>query len=192
MKIGTKSLLFGVHQVFLHPLFVFVAWIKLYGWPNWKEIVCIVIHDWGYWGCGDMDGEEGERHTKWAALKALKYLDGCNLELAILKAMGPERDYSLFENSKYYYLCLCHSRFLSEKLGKTPSKLCWADKLGSALYPPWLWVLLGTLTGEIKEYMGVMKHKECIKIEGTNPFKYFLVYRDKVVPELLKENGLFL
>jgi len=26
---------------------------------DWKEIICIFIHDWGYWFCADMDGEDG-------------------------------------------------------------------------------------------------------------------------------------
>lgn len=176
MKIGTKSLLFGVHQVFLHPLFVFAGWVKLYGLPNWKELICIIIHDWGYWGCGDMDGIQGSHHPYWAA-------DIISMNIGL-------EGFEFNPKSKYYWLCLLHSRFLSKRLEMKPSKLCWADKLGSALYPPWLWVLFGTLTGEIKEYMGVMKHKDCIKIKGTNLFKYFKVYRDKVVPELLRENGL--
>jgi hypothetical protein len=174
MKIGTKSLLFGVHQFLIHPLFVLWGWVKLYGWPNWKELICIIIHDWGYWGCADMDGEEGENHTKWAANTALKFLDTSD------------------DICSYWFwyrdLCLFHSRFFAQKTKNKPSRLCWADKLGSALYPAWLWVFLGTMTGEIKEYMESMKHKE--RITETNPFRYFKVYRDEVVPDLLKEHGI--
>ncbi len=172
MKMGTKSLLFGVHQFFIHPIFVFWGWKKLYGWPNWKDLICIVIHDWGYWGCGDMDGVEGENHSELGAGLAFDYLD----------------NHGESEFLDYYTLVLLHSRFYAKKMRTTPSKLCWADKLGSALYPTWLWVLLGTLTGEIKEYMYCMKHRDFI--QESNPFKYFKVYRDKIVPELLKENGL--
>jgi len=47
MKVGTKSLLWGVHQIFWHPLTVTLAWRELYKkWPSWKEFVCIFIHDW--------------------------------------------------------------------------------------------------------------------------------------------------
>ena len=75
MQVGTKSLLFGVHQIFWHPLTVTLAWKELYKtWPSWKEFVCIFIHDWGYWGCPNMDGEEGENHPVWAAKFAAKYL----------------------------------------------------------------------------------------------------------------------
>lgn len=33
MKVGTKSVLFGAHCFFIHPVFVAIAWIKLFGWP---------------------------------------------------------------------------------------------------------------------------------------------------------------
>ena len=71
MRIGTRSLLFGVHQLVWHPVVVMLAWRNLYGqWPNWQELVCIIIHDWGYWGCPNMDGPEGENHPWWAARQA--------------------------------------------------------------------------------------------------------------------------
>jgi hypothetical protein len=170
MKIGTKSLLFGVHQFILHPLFVFWGWYKLYGLPNWKELICILIHDWGYWSCNDMDGMEGEKHQNWAADWVSSFLDKQN-DLV---------------SHKYYLLCVLHSRFHAKNLELPPSKLCWADKLGTALMPTWLWVFLGTLTGEIKEYMTVQKHKDAI--QEIDPFEYFKVYKNKIVPELLKEN----
>jgi hypothetical protein len=180
MKIGTKSLLFGVHQFLLHPLFVFWGWVKLYGWPNWKEFVCIIIHDWGYWGCANMDGDEGEMHPEWASDIAYHLFDKKKIPKDWIVVRG-----SLI--ARYSTLCLYHSRFLTRQRNGEPSRLCWADKLGSALYPIWLWVLLGTLTGEIKEYMEAMKHKE--RITETNPFEYFKVYKYKVVPDLLKEHG---
>ena len=43
MKVGTKSLLFGVHQLLWHPLTVWLGWIKLYKKPpSFKEAVCIL------------------------------------------------------------------------------------------------------------------------------------------------------
>jgi hypothetical protein len=64
IPIGTRSLLFGAHQVFLHPLFVALAWRRLYGsWPRRLPIwVAFVIHDWGYWGLPNLDGREGSAH----------------------------------------------------------------------------------------------------------------------------------
>ena len=33
MRVGTKSVLFGVHAVWIHPFFVAWAWWKLFGFP---------------------------------------------------------------------------------------------------------------------------------------------------------------
>lgn len=64
IPMGTRSLLVGAHQFLWHPLTVFLSWHDLYGkWPNWKVCVCIFIHDWGYWGCKDMEGKEGWHHA---------------------------------------------------------------------------------------------------------------------------------
>ena len=164
MKIGTKSLLFGVHQVFLHPLFVLAGWVKLYGRPNWKELVCIVIHDWGYWGCADMDGEEGGKHPEWAAQKALDWLD------------APK-------SLKYFNLCFLHSRFFAEEVRQIPSKLCWADKLGTAMMPTWLWVFLAKLTGEAEEYLKIGKDIG----EHHDPFAFFEEYKRFAI-KLVQEN----
>jgi|WetSurMetagenome_2_1015567.scaffolds.fasta_scaffold00003_170 hypothetical protein len=63
MKIGTKSILFGAHCFLIHPLFVLLAWWKLYGFP-WDPRLWIAffVHDLGYWGKPNMDGPEGETH----------------------------------------------------------------------------------------------------------------------------------
>ena len=33
MRVGTKSVLFGVHAVWIHPFFVAWAWWRLFGFP---------------------------------------------------------------------------------------------------------------------------------------------------------------
>ena len=130
MKTGTKSLLFGVHQFAWHPITVALAWRKLYGeWPCWRIAVCIVVHDWGYWGCEKMDDDKGEMHPCLGAKIAERLL-------------GVE----------YAYVVLAHSRHLARKLQLEPSKLCWPDKLSHIFYPVWLYWFLSTITGEIKEY----------------------------------------
>jgi hypothetical protein len=73
LPVGRRSLLFGVHQVIWHPFTVLLAWIKLYGLPTWREFVCIIIHDWGYWNCRDMDGQDGHDHPKYGAYLAFKW-----------------------------------------------------------------------------------------------------------------------
>lgn len=130
MKTGTKSLLFGVHQFILHPLTVWIGWIWLYGkLPTWQELICIVIHDWGYWGKTKMDDEEGERHPEFAAKIAL-YL------------FGP----------KYHDLCLFHSRHYARNAGQEPSLLCWADKISILCEPWWLYLPRAWASGELFEY----------------------------------------
>lgn len=182
MKMGTKSLLFGAHQFILHPIFVLVAWVHLYSsWPNWRELVCIIIHDWGYWGCSDMDGEEGEKHPRWAAKKIIEWF-GTNGDFTFVIARG--RGPILLMDS----LCLFHSRFLAKKQGFSPSNLCWADKLGTAMYPVWLWVFLCRITGELGEYMSVEKHVQAVGTH-TDPRNFFRGYRE-IVAAQLKENVL--
>jgi hypothetical protein len=77
MKIGTRSILFGVHTFWLHPLFVWLAWIKLYGWTwNVRIIVAFFVHDLGYWGKPDLDGTEGETHPELGARLMNIWFDG--------------------------------------------------------------------------------------------------------------------
>lgn len=131
MKIGTRSLLFGAHQILIHPWFVFWAWWKLYGFPIDPRLwVAFMIHDWGYFGKPNMDGPEGEQHPILAAT-----------------VMG-----KLF-GDKWFDLCLYHSRFLAKKYGGQYSKLCVADKLAIGLTPAWLYLPLAKASGELTEYM---------------------------------------
>lgn len=148
MKMGTKSILFGVHHWLWHPVTVLLAWRSLYGWPNWKEFVCIVIHDWGYWGCESMDGEEGRKHVEFAANFAAKYL-----------------------GNGYYRLCLFHSRHYARDWDVEPSKLCWADKLSLMYDPWWFYIPRALLSGELVEYRELgtgipleRSHREWFKI----------------------------
>lgn len=158
MKIGTKSLLFGVHQFLLHPLVVAWAWFRLYGlrpqligteipgppgvqcWPPAEVRASILhprmwlaffVHDLGYWGKPNMDGPEGEEHPR----------VGARFMLAITGSFA------------WHDFVLYHSRFFAKRHGVKPSTLCIADKLSICLPPRWLYLLLGGLTGEVAEYM---------------------------------------
>ena len=128
IQIGTKSLIFGIHQVFWHPYTVYRAWKELYGPPSWKELICIIIHDWGYWGLPDLDGQEGSLHPFFGAGLALKYL-----------------------GMDYYDLCLGHSRHLAQMMNRKPSRLCYADKLSFKYDPRWFYLLRSWLSGELQE-----------------------------------------
>ena len=131
MKVGTKSLLFGVHQVFIHPFWVALAWWKLYGFPFDPRLwVAFIVHDWGYWGCPEMDGPKGDLHPYRGA------------EI-MLKLFGTE----------WYYFCLGHSRFLAKQNNTQPSRLCMADKLSLGLEPWWMYLPRAIASGELTEYM---------------------------------------
>ena len=49
MRVGTKSVLFGVHAIWIHPFFVAWAWWRLFGFP-WdpKLWFAFALHDAGY------------------------------------------------------------------------------------------------------------------------------------------------
>jgi hypothetical protein len=154
MKIGTKSLLFGAHQFIIHPITVLLAAIKMRGkFPNWKECICIFVHDWGYWGCENMEGEEGLVHPEYGALIVNKLLDH-NFHMGSGHVSGDDKWDTLAKKTewKYYYFCRYHSRSYASKFHQSPSELCWWDKL-CVLYDPW-WLYLPRvyLSGEIHEY----------------------------------------
>lgn len=137
MKIGTKSVLFGAHCFFLHPIFVAIAWIKLYGFPFDPRIwIAFFVHDLGYWGKPNMDGPEGEKHVEFGA--------------KIMRMFGEEwADFALY-----------HSRYYAKKNDAQPSKLCFADKLSFCVTPRWLYLPMVNATGEINEYIKNAKKAE--------------------------------
>jgi hypothetical protein len=136
MRVGTRSVLFGFHQFAIHPMFVAVAWWKVYGFPWDPRLwLAIFVHDLGYIGKPNMDGPEGETHPEVGA-----------------------RMMSIF-GQEWHDLVLLHSRFYCKRLGRTHSRLCVADKLAICLYPRWLWKLLVTLSGEIDEYLFGERYK---------------------------------
>jgi hypothetical protein len=129
MKVGTKSLLIGVHQIVWHPLTVYRAWSRLYGRPNLREALCIILHDWGYWGSLEMDGPTGAKHPEAGAAIAAALFDGAHGDLVLL-----------------------HSRRYALDRKRNPSKLCWADKLSIVYEPDWFYLLRARASGELREY----------------------------------------
>jgi hypothetical protein len=130
-SIGTKTLLFGYHQLLLHPLFVAIAWWKLYGFPwDLRLWAAFFLHDIGYFGKPNMDGVEGSAHP----------------------FIGAEIMYILFDQP-WYDFCLYHSRTIAKEYSSPVSKLCYADKLAFMLYPQWLLKFLYRLSGEYEQYL---------------------------------------
>lgn len=163
VKVGTRSVLFGGHAFWLHPWIVAAAWTRLYGFP-WDPRLWLAffVHDLGYIGKPNMDGEAGEAHPELGA-KVLRFFGGW----------------------PWYYFVLFHSRFYVKKYregwggfyvyadirGKTlsepqPSRLCYADKVALTMTPSWLHILLCRLSGELDEYMDPEMHQDGGKYEG--------------------------
>jgi hypothetical protein len=172
MKVGTKSLLFGVHCIVIHPLWVALAWWKLYGFPwDFRLWVAFIVHDWGYWGCSEMDGPNGgDMHPRLGAEIMHKLFD------KMLYYSDPQSCYRL-QSNEWYYFCMCHSRFLSKQLCRQPSKLCMADKLSLGLEPWWLYLPRAWVSGELKEYMksaqpeGKHGHMNCANVSVITWYK---------------------
>lgn len=131
MRIGTKSILFGVHQFLLHPAFLWAAWTRLYGFPlDPRLYIAFAVHDLGYISRSNMDGPESEQHVELGA-KIMTTLFG----------------------QRWGEFCGCHSRYFARLHGLPVSRLCVADKLAFAMMPSWLYLPLARVTGELQEYM---------------------------------------
>ena len=169
MKTGTKSLIFGIHQVFLHPILVYRAWMLLYERPTLKELICIIVHDWGYFGKPNLDGKEGTRHPELGAKIAGK----------------------LF-GKEYEEFCLCHSRHYALILGKEPSKLCWADKLSLTLENKKFYLFRATLSGEMKELRMTAHVNNLIDISESNDVWYNIIIESTYKSVETKTNGTFM
>jgi len=185
MKIGTKSLLFGAHQFIIHPIFVAIAWIKLYGW-TWKiqHWVAFLVHDFGYWGKPNMDGKEGKKHPELGAkimhwlfdkyeyedfnYDNVTYYDHFETIRKIRRLEGWKVcDIQELDNcvsvlyhrrtKTWYNFTLYHSRHYASEKNVLPSQLCYADKMAFVITPRWLYIPMAKATGEIYEYMGEVK-----------------------------------
>jgi len=148
--VGTKSILVGAHQFIIHPIFVFLSWWILYGFPLDPLLwFAFITHDLGYWSLPNMDGPEGEEHVHFAA----------NL---MGRLFGPE----------WSDFCRYHSRFQAKRDGKPFSRLCVADKLACALEPWWLYLPRVWASGELWEYMALAGGRNGGKYAGEPNSKY--------------------
>lgn len=146
MKIGTRTVLFGVHQFLWHPFTVYRAWCWLYGRrPNWWQTIAIIVHDLGYLGKPNLDGKEGRQHP-YGGAKLAAWL---TKEIAVFTQ--PENQVDAFAKAAYE-LALGHSKELCRARQTIPSQLCWADKACVLFDPPWLYLLRTRLAGELSEF----------------------------------------
>ena len=131
MRLGTRSLLYGAHQFIIHPIFLALAWWRLYGPPlDLRLWVAFVVHDWGYWGKSAMDDDEGQRHPELGG-RIMAWLFG--------------QEWGDFTR--------LHSRHYAKLESRDPSPLCAADKLVLIITPRWIYLPMVKATGEIAEYL---------------------------------------
>lgn len=168
MNIGTRSVLYGAHCFFLHPWFVAVSWWRLYGFRRVRCAssgvttcifdpllwLCFLVHDLGYVGKPNMDGEEGELHPHF----------GASLVGRVASLLGP------ISGERWRVFCLYHSRFLARRDGINPSLFCWADKYAIHLTPSWLYLPMTRATGELEEYMNGNPRE--VKGRGRSPLEW--------------------
>lgn len=197
MRVGTKSVLFGAHQFLIHPCFVALAWWKLYGFPRQPWLwVAFFVHDLGYWGKPEMDGEEGEQHPRWGA-GVLYWLQG--VWILLHQRVFYRRQFTsvTIRDIRWWNLrrrwctarlsvarqdliwgneVMFHSRFLAKLYGTRPSRLCIADKLALVLTPSWLYLPMARATGELDEYMYASQHE--ITGENRTPREWHRAMKD--------------
>jgi len=148
LTVGTKSVLFGVHQFLIHPVLLFIAWWKLYGFPWDPRLwVAFIVHDLGYVGKPNMDGPEGESHPFLGARIMSLLFDAKSI-----RCLGDDSTRTIYSLGHWGMFTLLHSRYLAKKLGEQPSRLAIADKLVIAIEPSWLYLPRAIASGEINDY----------------------------------------
>lgn len=178
MKIGTKSVLFGAHQFLIHPWFVLAGWCQLYGFPTDPRIwVAFFVHDIGYIGKPNMDGDEGEAHVFEGASIMGTLFDYRDKWRASLFARTVGRLFARVWGERapgdlsWYCFAFYHSRFMAKRYGTSVSPLCYADKLAIAMTPAWLYLPMVRATGEIDEYMRMADDRNLVT-DGRRGGKY--------------------
>jgi hypothetical protein len=180
MKVGSKSVLFGVHCFLIHPWFVAMAWWRLYGFPWDPRLwVAFFVHDLGYWGKPNMDGLEGEMHPELGGRIMGWLFDRDPLIPRRTSAkLRKENQYEPVEWGAPSYFewqnfTLGHSRYYSARLDIKPSKLCAADKLAFCFEPYWFYMLRANASGEIDEYLHITGFQARTSKAKRNWFKFY-------------------
>lgn len=167
MKLGTKSVLFGVHAFWYHQATVALAWRKFYGhWPDLAGWIAIAFHDLGYWGCSDIDGPEGRLHPGRSAKLAATFF-----------YFAPGHIWP-----RGQWLILGHSKHYARLWGMPLSDLYVPDKVSVLFDPCWFYLLRGLASGEIWEFVQrgpIQFHGRTIR----HAWRWLNWYRDKVRSE---------
>jgi len=179
MKIGTRSVLFGVHQFLFHPFTVVLAWRSLYKrWPHWWELVAIFCHDLGYTGLPNLDGPEGQQHPRRGANLTTKVVFKLGYWLRRLKGYSKDAAsfYAVEQALQAGCLALGHSREFCRSIDAEPTALCWADKFCVFFDPMPFYFLRAWMTGELDEF----KQHAQPHIGNVSARTWQLWYRGKV------------
>jgi hypothetical protein len=177
MTVGTRSVLFGVHTIFVHPLLVGIAWWKLFGPPLDPRLwIVFLVHDIGYIGKCSVEGPVGETHVE----------------------LGARVMQALFGES-WGDFCRGHSRYYARSRGLRISRLCVADKLAFVLTPAWLYLPLARASGELAEYMERSKERqagneyftpaESAQLESNDPREWLNGLQSYTCRWVLKNRG---
>lgn len=195
MKLGTRSVLYGVHQFAWHPVTVYMAWRHLYkSNPKWWETICIAVHDLGYIGCPDIDGDVGREHPRVGAELAATlvrklYVWGQTLRQPVRACLDESFKVETFFgalnlSNKARRLCLGHSRSFAAKHGMKVSKLSRADKVSVIFDPDWFYLLRAKASMEIWEYT---RNASVTIGYGTSPETWLHWYKNQVAEKHLHE-----
>jgi len=140
MTVGLKSVLYGAHAFWLHPIAVWLAWVKLYRrLPNRFECLAILLHDVGYAvDCKTMDGPDGREHP----------VIGARIAKRIARFFSARECNVIYTEG----LILGHSRSFCAEHHFKLSELNAPDKYAVLYDPAWFYWVRTTLSGEIDEY----------------------------------------
>lgn len=173
ISMGTKTVLWGVHACWWHPIVVALAWRACYRhWPNRWQCAAIIAHDWGYWGKRDIDGPEGTTHPVAGAQLADELAYRLCWLAWLLKPwrwgkLGRAYQAALAQNEGFqaYWLALYHSARYADEDGAPVSALWLPDKVSVLFEPSWTYLLRGRLSGELREYVNASPMKGCSDVE---------------------------
>lgn len=176
MCVGSKSLLFGVHQFVWHPVTVWLAWVHLNkSYPRWWECVAIFTHDLGYWGKPDMDGEEGRRHPPAGAHLAYTWTYNLARFFGMSDSDARGRAYRAWK------LSIGHSRYYAAQIGIEVSKLFYADKCAILFDPKYFYLFRAILSGELWEYISNAPEAVQHWVNWTGATAWFNWYKQLVI-----------
>jgi len=173
VTVGLKSVLFGAHAFWLHPIAVWLAWIKLYRrLPNRLECLAILFHDIGYAvNCKTMDGPDGLEHP----------VVGARIAKRVARFFGARTP----EASYVETLILGHSRSFCAEHHIKLSELNAPDKYAILYDPAWFYWIRTTLSGEIHEYRRNEEEKQGQRISST--WRWLCAYRQSVKARFSKQ-----